>query len=360
MTNADRAVRERLTRAADHIDPDLERRLADVLTDAPRHAARRRAGALIVAALVALVAIAVGWLALPRKATEQPQVTQPPPVTEAPTEPTGFLITLNDGAGWPINLTALPADGGPGVGVDVPNPDISSDWDWSPDLTHLVSMEQISHGKPEQRLVIFRLVDGRTAPALEPLEIGLLSSFTAYRGRAWSADSRWFAFAWQSASGTTLTVVDVATGTVNAIAQWDQSEQIDVDWSPDASRLVVGVPGDGIYTMARDGSDTRQISDLGAYRVGWSPTDAIVAEAQGPGDETPGIWLLGSDGSDAHRVSPPDAYDLEPVWSPDGGWIAFNRDTTPDEPTGQPQLGTHRLRDAPRRERRSPDGAAGG
>jgi Tol biopolymer transport system component len=302
---------------------------------APRRSTRTRSAALIVG-IVAVVAIGIGWLALPRTAAE-PQGTQPPTPTEAPrTEPAGFLITANDGTGeWPINLTALPAGGATGVEVAPPNPDTSSDWDWSPDLTRVVWMEQIAPREPGQRVVITSL-DGSDA-----LEIGTLSSFTAYRGRAWSADSRWFAYASTTAQGAALTVVDVTTGTVNVIARWHGSPLIDVDWFPDASRLVVAVPGEGISTMARDGSDTRQISDLSAYRIGWSPTGTtIVAEAQGPDDETPGVWLLGSDGSDEHRVSAPDAYDLEPVWSPDGAWIAFSRDTTPAEPRSQPQLGT--------------------
>jgi Tol biopolymer transport system component len=32
--------------------------------------------------------------------------------------------------------------------------------------------------------------------------------------------------------------------------------------------------------------------------------------------------------------------DIGPVWSPDGAWIAFSRDTTPGEPKDQPQTGT--------------------
>jgi Tol biopolymer transport system component len=333
MMNADPRIKERLERAADRVSLDEQARLDDVARHGARRAARQRVTAAAVAIVVAAAAIAVAWYALPR-------LDEPPPQPIAPlgTEPTGFLVVAIDGTNsWPPPLTAVPADGtADSIAIHVPNPETSSDWDWSPDGTRLLWLRHVipQDGRPFDQLVVSN-PDG-TDPKTVVDQVG----YIAYRGRAWSSDSRTVAFVIMGDHSTELHVADAATGADTTISRWDRSVQIDVDWSPDATRLVVGVPDAGIFTMARDGSDQRQISDLPAYRIGWSPTGTqIVAEAGGVDGAHPGVWVLGADGSDPQRLSPRSEVDLGPVWSPDGRWIAFSRDTE-IERADQPQFGT--------------------
>jgi Tol biopolymer transport system component len=259
-----------------------------------------------------------------------------PSVTD--TEPSGFLVTAIDGTGtWPPPLSATPADMPKDpIRLHVPEPDSSSDWDWSPDGSKLLWLQYVdpSDGRPFDRLVV------SNADGSEPTTLVDKVGYVAYRGRAWSADGRSIAYAVMGNKETGVSVADAVTGATTTVASWHGSEQIDVDWSPDGSQLVVGVPGEGIFTMFRDGSGIRKVSDLPAFRVGWSPQGRIVAEAQGPDDNHAGVWVLGADGSHQQRLSPRGATDLGPVWSPDGQWIAFSRDTELERQVSQPQFGT--------------------
>jgi dipeptidyl aminopeptidase/acylaminoacyl peptidase len=334
MTNADPEIRDRLAAAAEHVRLDEERRLDDVLHRGAHRATRRRVVAFAVAVIVAAVAVAFAWYALPRRDEQQPLPDQSTP---ADAEPTGFLVVAIDGTNtYPLSLTAVSADGaGSPGGIDLPNPQSSTDCDWSPDGTRLLWLDYVIpiDGRPFDRLVV------SNADGSDPIVLADQVDFATYRGRAWSADSASVAFAIVTDNGTDLWVADATTGVRNVVAHWDRDVQVDVDWSPDASHLVVSVPGDGIYTMNRDGSDQQRVSDLTAYRVGWSPTGAqLVAEVQGPDDNNPGVWVLGTDGSDPVKLSPDGRTDMGPVWSPDGQWIAFSRDT--EQEGEQSQFGT--------------------
>jgi Tol biopolymer transport system component len=218
-------------------------------------------------------------------------------------------------------------------------PEGSSDWDWSPDLARLVWTEPAAPHDPEQVLML------GSPDGSDPIEIGRLASYLDYGGRAWSGDGSRFAYAASTDDGTELTAVDAATGETTEIARWTwDSSWVDVDWSADATRLAVAIgdgPDQGIWTMAADGTGAKRIFDAHAYRIGWSPTaPLLVAEARTTEAPSAGVWILGIDGSEPHRISPDDDVDLAPVWSPDGSWIAFSRDTTPAGPKDQPQEGT--------------------
>jgi Tol biopolymer transport system component len=294
---------------------------------------RGRVAAVFVV-VVTVAALAIAWRSRSQPAAERP-IAEPPPTVGS--EPTGFLLAAIDGTNtWPPPLTAMPANGGEPIKVRVPNPDTSTDWDWSPDGSMLLWLEYVipPDGDPFDRLVLSE-ADGSDPKVL----VDEVAS-SGYRGRAWSRDGRSVAYAIMTGKGTDVYVADAATGAATSVAHWDGQEQIDVDWSPDGSQLVVGVPGEGIFTMSRDGSGMRQVSDLSAFRVGWSPTETLVVEAQAPDDTHLGVWTLGVDGSDPRRLSPRGETDLGPVWSPDGQWIAFSRDTEQERQESQPQFGT--------------------
>jgi dipeptidyl aminopeptidase/acylaminoacyl peptidase len=332
MTNADPAIRERLKRAANRVPLNLESRLDAAMTSTDQRNAASRSATIVVAAAIAVVAVVAGWLAIPRGRVDSPGSSL--------AEPGGVLITLSDGThAWPPLLSITPADGtAPPIAASLPGDDLASDWDWAPDLSHVAWIRSVAEGQPDQLLVISD-PDGSHA-----IKLAALSGFSAYRGRAWSADGTRFAYAVAGDEGTELRVFDLVANEETTIARWQDSSHVGVDWSPDASRLAVAVPegaDPGVFTLDANGEHRLRVSDLFAWQVGWSPTsEELVVEAPGPGEALDGIWLMAADGSDAHRLTPTDGLDLGPVWSPDGAWIAFSRDISPGEPKDQPQTGT--------------------
>ena len=50
-------------------------------------------------------------------------------------------------------------------------------------------------------------------------------------------------------------------------------------------------------------------------------------------ESVPGVFVIAADGSDVHRLTDRGGWDLLPVWSPDGAWIAFTSDrgATPEQ-----------------------------
>src|SRR4051794_16402542 len=108
------------------------------------------------------------------------------------------------------------------------------------------------------------------------------------------------------------------------------------DWSPDGQRIAFDfVADDGVHiaTMAPDGGDMHQVT-FGATLQEvprWSPDgrsiayDASTKSFDDP-DFSTSIWTVDPDGSDATQLTH-DGFDVEPVFSPDGRWIAFGRIT---------------------------------
>jgi serine/threonine-protein kinase len=98
-------------------------------------------------------------------------------------------------------------------------------------------------------------------------------------------------------------------------------------WSGDGRELVFASvnPADQrsrIYTVIADGRDTPQGLRPGISPA-WNPAaDLIVYNGTDDQGQQPGLWLMRTDGSDPTPLTANGA-DNRPVWSPDGGTIAF-------------------------------------
>jgi TolB protein len=97
-------------------------------------------------------------------------------------------------------------------------------------------------------------------------------------------------------------------------------------WSPDGTRILFAsdrAAGVQLFTIAPDGSDLRQVTDLPNLRgrSAWSPDDTAIATYIGEPWERE-IVILNSDGSDPRQITD-GGNNLAPSFSPDGQWITF-------------------------------------
>ena len=126
-----------------------------------------------------------------------------------------------------------------------------------------------------------------------------------------------------------------------------------IAWSPDGTKIAYQNPivdERGIFVANADGSDPVRLSE--GWNDGWpswSPDGSLIVftrTAVQPGDERciPGtphefrcptdIYVMDADGSNVERLTADPAGEFMPVWSPDGGRIAFARE-------GDPLAGTY-------------------
>ena len=128
-----------------------------------------------------------------------------------------------------------------------------------------------------------------------------------------------------------------AKNITNSMA-WDMQPR----FSPDGSRLAFTSDqggGDNIWTMNVDGSDASQVTDE-SFRLlnapAWSPDgNYIVARKHFTGMRSLGageIWMYHKSGGKGVQLNerPNEQKDLgEPVYTPDGKYVLFSRDSTP-------------------------------
>jgi Tol biopolymer transport system component len=114
----------------------------------------------------------------------------------------------------------------------------------------------------------------------------------------------------------------------------------EVSWSPDGRRIAYAdhvVGSEGIYVSNPDGSDAVQLtSGMNDATPSWSPDGAQIVFAGTDPEATrcePGvpvgchtdIFVMNADGTGVTRLTGDSAPEFQPVWSPDGKWIAFVR-----------------------------------
>lgn len=104
-----------------------------------------------------------------------------------------------------------------------------------------------------------------------------------------------------------------------------EADQFYPSLAPDGQSVVFSANLDGpddIYEMALNGAPQRLTRQGKAYAPTISPDGHQIAYTQFSG-ETPSIWLMNRDGSDAHLLI---TQSWDPAWSPDGRWILHASD----------------------------------
>lgn len=93
---------------------------------------------------------------------------------------------------------------------------------------------------------------------------------------------------------------------------------------------IAFVFGPDIYSMNPDGSDVRQLTNLGAnngaFWENWSFDGRQIVFSEYPSNSTGQLWLMDADGSHQHLLLSEANYgENAPSFSPDGVWVIFTR-----------------------------------
>ncbi|MEV5573756.1 protein kinase [Spirillospora sp. NPDC052269] len=147
---------------------------------------------------------------------------------------------------------------------------------------------------------------------------------------AWSPDGTRIAYFAKDDTGfNQLYVVTVADAKTTRLTS-DGADKDDPSWGP-SGKLLYFDSGSGqnqIHLLDPQHPDRPSIrltrDNVFAKDPSWSPDGTRIAFTRGayPHGE---IWIMGADGSGAHRLTGSSEHEMDPVWSRDGSWIAYTR-----------------------------------
>ena len=179
--------------------------------------------------------------------------------------------------------------------------------------------------------VILSESNGSISTTLRRPEDGSVVRELSVAPRAWSPDGNWIAYVEDRA----LYVARHDGSQARPVARAPELGFIGVgEFSPDSTRLtyVVGPPAPPKRSevVRIDGTDRHVLREAPVVAPGeWSPDgSAVVLVAQNDTGHyrPPRAWVMNPDGTSPHTIAP--GFSSDPDWSPNGGWIAYERQTS--------------------------------
>lgn len=202
---------------------------------------------------------------------------------------------------------------------------------WSPDGNHVVTsafLKQFGYSD----IIIVNLVDNQVEQLTHTEDTELHP--------IWSPDDKQLVYISGYPFGTLMSM------SIHGDNQHALTSDLNVsgtpEWSPDGKQIAFVVNGDyvgqdqtsEIYTINADGSDLRQVTQMGGVILDpkWSPdgkqlvfyeSELGAFDSGSKGGLLNEVFRINSDGSDLVDLTQNAGLDIEPSWSPDGKWITF-------------------------------------
>jgi dipeptidyl aminopeptidase/acylaminoacyl peptidase len=288
-----------------------------VSQDVPRYT-RGRAPVAIFALLVAAAGIGFAVDAF----RGGPEVREPVPPLGTGT----IAYVAFDGATLKWSLFTVEADGSSDMRIAIDLPGEAFHPSWSPDGTKLAFDVQ-SGGDTE---IYTATVYGSNGSNLSKLTTTPGWNFLP----AWSPDGSRIAYVHTSGANHDIWIMN-ADGSNPVRLTHDPDFDLNPTWSPDGDKLAFESNRTGrleIYVMNADGSHVSRLTNTSGFdgSPAWSPDGRLIAFVSDR--DGPGIYLMGSDGSNVEKVVASEQVgSLRPEWSPDGARLAYTSSPGPGE-----------------------------
>jgi Tol biopolymer transport system component len=187
-------------------------------------------------------------------------------------------------------------------------------------------------------IAAYAWIAGRAPPPGGELQLVPLTTFAGSKDfPAFSPDGSWIAFSWKPPGDSAQHIYLKPVGEGEpAQLTFSHDHDIRPAWAPDGRSIVFArerTPGQvyrshDIYIISSDGGNARKIAEGCWWGASWSPDGKTAALAHVPKESkalaSGGIFLQTLE-SDKVLELTSDHSDHEPVFSPDGKWVAFER-----------------------------------